>query len=221
MIFRSLAASALVALVSACAQTGAGAPSPLASEAWIQTQAHLPDGGPPVDADGLYNGVGSCPGEGCAIALWQVMREPVSLYAQPNRTAAVVATLSAGEWVRAGERVHRWRPGRGVVAGEMEAAYGAEERHLKNGDVVYSIDYEGEGWVAIWRRGDTFSSDGSGIVWDEFNEAQHAADQAGGGGFWLQMHRENGQTGWMLGEHLTCYPNDLSEECAERNRLGQ
>ena len=220
MTLRFLLVSTLAVLIGACAQTGSVSQSALASEPWLQTQATLPDGGPPVDADGFYNGVGSCPGEACDVATWHVMRESVALYAQPNRTAAVVATLSAGEWVRAGERVHRLRPLRGVVVGEVENAQGGEGRRLEVGDVVYTVDYEGEGWVALWRRGDFFSWDGSsdGIRWDEIDEAQDEADRAGGGGWWLQMHRENGQTGWMLGEHLTCSPGDPTDECRERNQ---
>lgn len=223
-MFRSLMAPAFALLLGACAHEANDARQTLASEPWLQTAATLPDGGPPVDADGFFDGVGSCPGEGCDVVAWHIMREPVALYAEPNRTAAVVATLAAGEWVRAGETVHRWRPSRGVVVSEVQNAQGGPSR-LAEGDVVYSVDYEGEGFITLWRRGDTLSwyddgGDGDvidGIRWDPRNETQAAADRAGGGGWWIQMSRENGQTGWMLGEHLSCYPRDLTEECASRN----
>ncbi|MGD9965872.1 MAG: hypothetical protein AB7T59_05085 [Hyphomonadaceae bacterium] len=154
---------------------------------------------------------------------WHIMREPVPLYAQPNRTAAVVATLSAGEWVHAIESVHRWRPSRGVVVADVEGVQSAGTP-LAVGDVVYTIDYEGEGFVTLWRRGETHSwydPGGAGVVdgirWEIPDEAQFAADRAAGAGWWIQMRRENGQVGWLLGEHLTCYARDLSDECRERN----
>lgn len=223
---RMILAAALVALVGACAQLGGHSETaaPAASEPWAQTQSNLPDGGPPIDADGLYDSMGSCPGEACEVAHWQYFDAPKELRASPNRTAPVIITLAANEWVSVRDMVHRWRPVRGVVVGDVQGADQDETRRLSIGDVVYTIDYEGEGFISLWRRGDLFSwydpgEEGpvvDGIRWDAFDEAQRAADNAAGGGWWIQLQRENGQTGWV--QELNCYAGwDPGDKCGERN----
>ncbi len=220
---RTMIAAALLALLAACVQANSAPPS--ASESWLQTQTTLPDGGPPVGADGLYNSVGSCPGEGCVVSRWQLLKSSTSLRAQPTRTARAVATLPAGEWVRATDTVNRWRPQRGVVTGEVEGTETPSEREaLRVGDVVYTVDYEGEGYVSLWRRGDLFSwywpeeAGGGGIRMDAVDPAQSATDEAGGVGFWIKVQRENGQTGWVLGETVECLDGqDPTDACRARN----
>lgn len=215
-------ASALFALVGACAQTsGAANPTP---DAWTQNQINLPDGGPPVGADGLHNNMGSCPGEGCSISEWQRVSRTTELREQPSRKARVIATLAEGDWVRAQESVNRVRPIRGVVDDEAQAQYnsnGGETLHL--GDVVYSIDYEGEGFISLWRRGDYVSwydsgEEGAGIRWEPTTPEQRAADTENGAGFWLQVQRENGQVGWASAGAMECLgAQDPTNACRTRN----
>ncbi len=223
MNVRVMLALALMALVAACAQTGGGSASTL--DAWREDFTNLPNGGPPVGADGLYNNMGSCPGEGCSISTWQRLTEPAALREQPVRTARAIATLSEGEWVRAENSVHRVRPSRGVVVDEAQAQYNSNGRRtLRLGDVVYAIDYEGEGFVTLRRRGgnllswyDSGEEDG-GIRWDPRDEAQTEADQQGGAGFWLQVRRDNGQVGWADAGVMECLGSmDPTEACSARN----
>lgn len=223
MSMRTLWAIGLATLIGACVQTGSVTPS--AAQAvtapWMQTRAHLPDNGPPVDADGFYDSADSCPGEGCQISAWQSVSAATPLREAPTRTARVVATIAAGEWVRATNRsVNRVRPARGVVVGETHLEY--EHDRLNVGDVVYTLDYEGEGYVVLWRRGDSLSwedtGDDGGIRWDPRDEAQAAADEAGGGGWWVQVRRANGESGWVPGGALTCIDGqDPTDECRARN----
>lgn len=226
MNLRMICAWALLALVAACAQTNLDSASAPAS--WEQTHATLPDGGPPVDADGFHDNMGSCPGEGCSISTWQRVKGPTELREQPSRAARVVATLSEGEWVRAESSVNRVRPNRGVVVDEAQAQYyvnGGGTFHV--GDVVYSIDYEGEGFVTLWRRGDRISwydagEQGSGIRWDTKAPEQTAADDANGAGFWLQVQRGNGQIGWADAGAMECLgAMDPTEACSARNAAAQ
>lgn len=230
MHVRVMLASALAALVGGCAQRSA-APDNSANQAiepWAQTRSNLPDGGPPVDADGLYDAQGSCPGvNGCGVDHWQYFRQTTALYALPNRTAPVVATIAQGEWASVAGMVYRWRPARGVVIDEEMEGVGSNNI-LNIGDVVYIIDDEGEGYVTLWRRGDHFSwydiGDGAvrnGIRWDP----DDAADRGAGAGWWVQVRRENGQTGWVSGHILECRyrddPTDATEECNARNAASQ
>jgi hypothetical protein len=93
------------------------------------------------------------------------------------------------------------------------------------GDVVYTIDYEGEGFVSLWRRGETLSwydqgGEGAsgGIQWETSDPAQRATDQARGVGFWLQVQRDNGQTGWVNAETVECLGSmDPTDACRARN----
>lgn len=214
---------AAVLTLGACAQMG-GATETTAPDAWTQNQTNLPDGGPTVGADGLHNNMGSCPGEGCSISTWLRVSGPTELREQPSRTARAIATLAEGDWVRAQGSVNRVRPSRGVVVDEAQAQYnsnGGGTLHL--GDVVYSIDYEGEGFVTLWRRGDHISwydsgEEGAGIRWDPRDQAQVDADNENGAGFWLQVRRDNGQAGWADAGVMECLGSmDPTEACSARN----
>lgn len=228
MRFHLMFAAVLTLAASACVQ---GAPERIAPGPVLQTQMSLPDDGPPVGADGLYNNMGSCPGEGCSVSPWQRVRTQTSLRDQPTPAATVVATLAEGEWVRALNSVNRWRPARGVVVDEAQAQYymnGGAPLHL--GDVVYSIDYEGEGFVTLWRRGDNVSwydpggeeSAVGGIRWDPIDSLQRDADTTNGAGFWLQVQREDGRIGWVKGETVECLSGmDPTDACRARNEPPQ
>jgi hypothetical protein len=198
----------LFAFAAACAQFPAWpgrseTPAPAAQPA----QEFLPDGGPPV-VNGFYDAVGSCPFEGCG-AGDVYMTGPVALLERSAPGARVVATIPAGEWAFVANTVSRYRPARGVVVGEVAnvSSYGDVQPVLHIGDVVYAIDYEGEGQSTLWRRGDrmTWSDTGDrdsngvtdGIRWDPSSQEQWAADEAAGAGWWLELTRANGERGWV------------------------
>lgn len=224
MRFRSMFAVALMLAASACAQ---GAAERNATGPVMQTHLNLPDDGPPVGADGLYNNMGSCPGEGCSVSPWQRLNTQTPLLEQPAPAATVVATLPEGEWVRALGSVNRWRPVRGVVIDEEQAQYNLNGGGpLHQGDVVYSIDYEGEGFVTLWKRGaevswyDPGGEDPAvgGIRWDPVDPSQRDADTANGAGFWIQAQREDGRMGWVRAETVECLSGtDPTDACRTRN----
>lgn len=223
MRFRFVLAVMLVFAASACAQTS-NAPGSATSNAWMQNLTNLPDGGPSVDADGLHNNMGSCPGEGCVVSRWQRVRGSAELRTQPTPVSAAIATLSEGEWVRAENSVHRTRPARGVVTDGQRELENQNNEGLRTGDVVYAVDYEGEGYVTVWRRGEVFSwydvsEEGSGgILWDTLDAAQAGVDEEHGAGLWLQVQRDNGQTGWVFASAMECLDGlDPTDECSARN----
>lgn len=214
--------------LSACAQSASehAAPGPV-----MQTHMNLPDDGPPVGADGLYNNVGACPGESCSVSPWQRITTQTPLLEQPSPAATAVATLPEGEWVRALGSVDRWRPARGVVVDEEQAQFNLNgPGPLQQGDVVYTIGYEGEGFITLWKRGAEISwyppggedSDVGGIRWDPSDRYQRDADTANGAGFWIQAQRENGQSGWVRAETVECLSGmDPTDACRTRNEPPQ
>jgi len=200
MQVRLALAAALLILVSACAQISAIGPD----ESSDAQQEFLPDGGPPV-VNGFYETQGSCPFEGCAAGDLYTTG-PVALLERPALDARVVATAPAGEWVSTEGNIYRLRPARGVVVGEVRNLYdsGNGVPVLEIGDVVYAIDVQGEGMTTLWRRGELMSwwdMDGGevsdGIRWTWSTAEQRAADEAAGGGWWLELVRANGERGWV------------------------
>lgn len=235
MNVRMTLAAALVAFASACAQSApeSNAPGPvLQTEQTEQTETNLPDDGPPVGADGLYNNMDACPGEFCSVSPWQRITAQTPLLEQPTPAASVVAMLPEGEWVRALGSMNRWRPARGVVVDEEQAQFNLNgPGPLQQGDVVYTIGYEGEGFITLWRRGAEISwyppggddqigagSVVGGIRWDSTDRSQRNADTANGSGFWIQAQRENGQSGWVRAETVECLSGmDPTDACRTRN----
>lgn len=195
MKFRFALAAALLLALGACAQVS----SVLDGERETptqQAQEFLSDGGPPV-VNGFYDTQGACPFEGCSLGEWRA-RGPVELHAQPHPSAPVVATVPPGEWVNTVTSINRARPTRGVVAEAIEInLYEQEPKRLEAGEVVYMVDYYGEGEVELWRRGERFPYMGEGIRWEFPSEEQRAADTAAGAGWWIEVQRENGERGWV------------------------
>lgn len=195
MTIRMAIASVFIFFVSACV---GGAIDQNESSATQQAQEFLPDGGPPV-VNGLYEAQGACPFEGCSPGELRA-RGPVELQARPEPSAPVVATVPPGEWVNTVASINRTRPTRGVVAEAIEIYVSeTENKRLEAGEVVYMTDYYGEGEVELWRRGERLSYMGESIRWEFSSDAQRAADDAAGAGWWIEVRRDNGQTGWVLG----------------------
>lgn len=199
MAVRLAIASALLCLVSACAQIGA-MERDQSSDAQ-QAQEFLPDGGPPV-TNGFYDAHGSCPFEGCTLGDLYTTG-PVPLLERPALDARVVTTAPAGEWLKNGNSIMRLRPSRGVVVGEVHHVYdsGHGVPVLEIGDVVYAVDYEGEGMTQLWRRGEMISwldeGNADEIRWVDSTPEQRSAADAAGAGWWLELVRANGERGWV------------------------
>jgi hypothetical protein len=101
--------------------------------------------------------------------------------------------VASDEWVEAVDGQNRLLPLRGVV-------HTATERPpLAVGDVVYMLQPLGEGFYALWHHGETPEHDwawgdpNEPITWDSEPQAPSGAVL----GWWVQLRRENGQTGWV------------------------
>jgi hypothetical protein len=192
-------AAALLFLVSACAQMGAGAQ---------HSQEFLPGGGPPV-VNGFYEPVdNTCSGGGCPDVRAD---SAIELRDRPHPDAAVIGSTTAGEWVSWVGNYYRMRPIRGGVLRARETG----EVRLTVGDVVYIVDtrseyYDEETYPVIWFRGETFTyeldeDEAPFIQWDLPSEAQRAADEAAGVGEWFEVRRANGERGFAPKDKFSCW----------------
>jgi hypothetical protein len=212
----------LLVFVGACAQLpGAGGAAAPSAQPDLHEHTFLPDGGPPV-VNGLFDVQDACPFEGCSTGNL-LATDRIELFDRPSPDARVVAIVAAGEWVETLHSIDRIRPTRGVVIGEVRYAY--PEGVLQVGDVVYAVGYWGEGETTLWRRGETMTwtdqgtVDGvsDGIRWSLHDDQQRAADAAAGAGWWLEVKRENGQSGWTRELAFDCLGViDAPDHCGAR-----
>lgn len=162
-------------------------------ESSTRSSAVLPATHEPPTIDGVYTFPG-CEGEGgCPFQNWRTI-EPTTLLAEQRPTASALATLTPGEWVFVEAVETRLAPVRGVVR------EGAE--NLRAGEVVYQLEYEGEGYSTYWVRGERGSLDDSVQVdWEQ--QSVTPAVQATLG-LWARVRRENGQVGWVHETRFEC-----------------
>ena len=173
---------------------------------------------------GLYDAWGSCPFEGCGPE--EVMaKDAIQLYDRPGPGGKVIGTLAQGEWALVTNTILRHRPPRGVVVGPVRDASPPQNKPnatLKPGDVVYILDFFGEGDVQLARGDDLFGWNDGGtgeqIRFDPVPEAQIEADKAMGTGWWIEVRRANQQIGWTAPEApLDCLGMiDPSDACRAR-----
>lgn len=149
-------------------------------------------GGPPT-VDDVYTYLG-CEGEGgCPFRNWRTI-ESTAVLAERSPTASVLATLVPGEWVFVEAVETRLIPVRGVVR------EGAQD--LRAGEVVYELEYEGEGYSNYWIRG------GRGTLGDqvqvEWEQRVVSPTVQATLGLWARVRRENGQVGWVQEPRFEC-----------------
>lgn len=142
-------------------------------------------GDAPPTVDGIFIDGGACPGEGCYLEGKIKAREPAALYQHASNVAPAIATIEAEEWVEILGTEDRLIP----VPGKVRAT----------GETVYRLGYEGEGCSTVWNKGQlsTWCDDdgdlsNDAIVWEE-----PPASSDPSLGFWVQVRRANGQTGWL------------------------
>jgi hypothetical protein len=149
-------------------------------------------GGPPT-RDGIYI-YADCEGEGgCPFKNWRTI-SPTSIWQAQDPASAVVATLEPGEFVTV-ERVETWIvPVRGVVVKDAEG--------LTSGEVVYLLEYMGEGYTTIWRQGGkTEIGYDAQIDWDDQVVPDGAANKLG---LWAKVKRASGERGWLFDPRFEC-----------------
>lgn len=190
MDFRIAIFAAALALSACSVSHDTNVPSTAPGEAAAAAE------GPPT-VDGVYT-YPDCEGEGgCNYRNWRTV-QLTPLLAEHSRRAAVLGTLMPGEWVHVEELATRLVPRRGVVREDTS--------DLRAGEVVYGLEYEGEGFLSIWRRGERASvgyEEQPAIEWDQ--ERASVADLESLG-TWARVTRENGQAGWVRLEdgHFEC-----------------
>jgi hypothetical protein len=164
-------------------QADAGDAYPPPALAVILPAAPGPDAPPTVN--GVFVDKGACPGEGCYLQGRIKAREAVSLYQDKRTDSPVLATIAPDEWVEILGTEDRLIP----LAGTDRAT----------GDVVYRLGYEGEGCFTLWNKGqlsgwcdDDGDLSNDSVIWSA------PADSADTSlGFWVEVKRANGQTGWL------------------------
>lgn len=139
---------------------------------------------PPKDLYvGSYEMTSDCPEKGCAFRAVRY-RTATPLHAEPDTRSRIVTTAQAGECAQQ-TGVDRLvsAPRRGVVL-ETLGPFVA-------GDVIYLTNAEGEGISTVWRRGAYLSLEDDSVVvrWDAARDDPRA-------GYWVEVKRANGETGW-------------------------
>lgn len=135
-----------------------------------------------------------CEGEGgCPNRNWRTL-EPTPLVATQSQNARPVATLLPGEWVKVETVETRLVPVRGVVQ--------VGTQNLPAGEVIYQLEYEGEGISNYWIRGTRSYLDDSVVVdWEQPVVPEEVQQTLG---LWAQLRRENGQVGWVRQPRFEC-----------------
>lgn len=199
MTLRTALSAALLAGVFACASP---VPPPAAE---TRASAQAASETPPT-VDGVYVARGACPGEGCTFGHWRATK-PTPVYDAIGASPRVVATLAPGERIEAVTGEVHLKPVRGVVR--------RDSGELKAGDVIYQLDYQGEGQSNVWRRGQilTWSDEGgdpasSDVAWDP---GDTAAD------WWVSVRRADGSRGWLRNpDSFACSDSLSGDEGCER-----
>jgi hypothetical protein len=147
--------------------------------------AALPADQSPPTVNGIFIDKGACPGEGCYLEGKIKAREAASLFQEKRADSPVLATIEPDEWVEILGTEDRLVP----LAGTDRAT----------GEPVYMLGYEGEGCSTVWKKGELSSwcdDDGDlsndSIAWSEPVDSTDTSL-----GFWIEVKRSNGQTGWL------------------------
>ena len=148
-----------------------------------QLAADIP---PPQDLyEGSYEMTSDCSAQGCAYGPARFAAD-MPLYERRDTRAPIVATIPAAECaLKTGRDALLSAPRRGVVL-ETSGRFTA-------GDVIYLTNYDGEGNSTVWRRGEYLTEFQGDVVvrWDDAPKDPRE-------GYWVEVTRANGQTGWVL-----------------------
>lgn len=144
---------------------------------------------PPRDLyEGSYEMTSDCHELGCAYGPARFSSD-TPLYASQDTRAPIVTTISTAECaLKTGRDALLSAPQRGVVL-ETFGEYIA-------GDVIYLTNYEGEGSSTAWRRGEYLEFLGGPVRWD-------AAPNDPREGYWVEVTRANGQSGWVRNPEIS------------------
>jgi hypothetical protein len=191
MVFRFAILAASLAL-SGCSTVPFANDAAMASARSSPQESAAAASGPPM-VDGVYT-YADCEGEGgCPFRNWRTI-ELTPVLQQQVTTALVIGELAPGEWIHVEAVETKLSPRRGIVRGNAEG--------LRTGDVIYALENEGEGFTAIWNRGETGSlSYDTQVDWEDKPAPSTVAAKLG---LWAKVRRENGQVGWVHDPRFEC-----------------
>lgn len=184
-----------------CYKWATGAEAPALPWRVLDLPSRLAADVPPPLTHGLIRTGGACPF--CVLRRWRAVA-PTPLLAEPNADARIVNTIAADEWVTAFESFAMVSPRRGIVLNDEDFAgsqyYDGEKLELRAGDIVYFLyDSDADTPLAmVWRGGREIEidmDDPTLVRWDP--PAPRSAPDNPHAGWWVQMRRANGQTGWV------------------------
>lgn len=138
---------------------------------------------------------GACPFECCTYREW-VASAPMNVYKNRNEKSDVVFKLNKDERVRAITGVvATYKLGVTEIIKSVKIGYTATsdlpQLSLKQGDVVYTLHYAGEGFEVFWYQGKTYSDELSISNSDTFKTISSPSYV-----WWAKVKNRDGKTGW-------------------------
>ena len=153
---------------------------------------------PPIN----YQDFGACPFECCTYRRWSVVADTV-FYKERSENSGVAFRVKKGEHVIGLTGVViTLKPGKAIVKRATTIGIGKRKTHVKPGDILYLLHYEGEGIYKIWFRGSIYENEmptAPGLITDvplkqrqEFIQVSNEPDTV----WWVKVKNNRGQIGW-------------------------
>ena len=147
---------------------------------------------------------GACPFECCTYRQWTVDK-PTAIYRDRSTTSAVVFRVRKGDRVTGMTGVViTIKPGKAAIRKDTTLGEGTRKIHVKAGDTLYLLHYEGEGFFKFWFRGKTYDREmlfppdnpvGKSILTDgTASDIETISDPETV--WWVKVKNRAGQVGW-------------------------
>ena len=132
---------------------------------------------------------GACPFEECVYRNW-VAKDLVTLRTERRADAPIAYKIRKGERVRAMTGVVvTTKPGTVRFQRTVDINHGSGTLHLKPGQTLYLLTYQGEGFTKAWFEGKLYTSvDYSAFSWGTAQKPQSV--------WWVKVRNAAGQVGW-------------------------
>jgi len=139
---------------------------------------------------------GACPFECCTYRRWTVEANTV-IYKERTTTSGVAFRVKKGERVNGVTGVViTVKPGKVIV--KKPQTIGQDRKvHVKAGDILYVLHYEGEGFSKIWFRGKIYSDEIPPLPGpDNKPSTDFQIVSKADAVWWVQVKNSLGQIGW-------------------------
>jgi len=154
-----------------------------------------------------YYNYGGCPFECCVYRDW-LAETTIELRKTHDLRAPVIFTVQQGEWVEAEtgvvitQKAGRVKILRPVTLDEVTLYYGPDHdkaTQLMPGDIIYTLYHTGEGYDAIWFKGETYGDTtiyASADDVSEKNAGNYKVLSSHETTWWAKIKNKLGQVGW-------------------------